>query len=179
MKTECTPAKMEFQGVGPRKVEAAFDGGHLSSEGGALLLREADARFSIIERFAGCFTDYRNPELVEHHLDELLRQRIFGLALGYEDLNDHDKLRLDPLMALAAGKEDLEGAERRCPEDRGKPLASPSTLNRLELTPQDADHNARYKKLVYHEERNKLPRRKRRGIQNNSSCLASCNFLYS
>ncbi len=153
MKTECTAAQMEFQGVGRRKVEAAFDGGHLSSEGGALLLREADARFSIIERFAACFTDYRDPELVEHRLDELLRQRVFGLALGYEDLNDHDTLRLDPLMALASGKQDVQGAQRRCPEDRGKPLASPSTLNRLELTPQNADHNARYKKLVYHKER--------------------------
>ncbi len=150
MKTECTAAKMEFQGVGSRKVEAAFDGGHLSSEGGALLLREVDSHFTIIERLAACFTDYRNPEFVEHQLVELLRQRIFGLALGYEDLNDHDKLRLDPLIALAVGKEDLEGAQRRCPEDRGKPLASKSTLNRLELTPEEADQNARYKKLVFH-----------------------------
>ena len=150
MKTECSATKMEFQGVGSRKVEAAFDGGHLSSEGGALLLRETDTRLGVVKRLAACFTDYRDPEQVEHRLDELLRQRIFGIALGYEDLNDHDKLRLDPLMALAAGKEDLEGTQRRCPEDRGKPLASKSTLNRLELTPKDANHRARYKKLVYH-----------------------------
>lgn len=153
MKTECTPVTMRFQGVGRQKVEASFDGGYLSSEGGALLLRETDERFNIIDRFADCFTDHRDEELVEHPVGVMLRQRIFGLALGYEDLNDHDKLRLDPLMALASGKEDLEGKERRCEEDRGKPLASKSTLNRLELTPEDADKDARYKKLVYHGER--------------------------
>lgn len=153
MITECTPTQMEFQGVGRRKVQADFDGGHLSSDGGALLLREAEERFSIIERFASCFTDYRDDRFVEHSLVQLLRQRIFGIALGYEDLNDHNKLRLDPLIALATGKEDIEGAERRHEEDRGKPLASASTLNRLELTPENADEDSRYKKLVYHGER--------------------------
>jgi hypothetical protein len=144
---------MEFEGLGRRKVEAAFDGGHLSSDGGAILLREVEERFTIIERFAECFTDYRDPDLVEHSLGELLRQRVFGIALGYEDLNDHDALRLDPLIALAAGKADPEGKDRVREEDRGKPLASPSTLNRLELTPEDADAKSRYKKLVYHGER--------------------------
>lgn len=153
MTTECTPIQMDFQGHGRRKVEASFDGGHLSSDGGALLLREAEERFTIIERFAACFTDHRDGRYVEHSVVELLRQRIFGIALGYEDLNDHDKLRLDPLIALASGKEDLEGKNRRHEEDRGKPLASPSTLNRLELTPEDAGEDSRYKKLVYHEER--------------------------
>jgi hypothetical protein len=143
---------MDFQGVGRRKVAASFDGGHLSSDGGALLLREVEERFGIVERFARCFTDYRDARFVEHGVVELLRQRIFGIALGYEDLNDHDKLRLDPLIALASGKEDLEGKNRRHAEDRGKPLASPSTLNRLELTPRDADEDSRYKKLVYHGE---------------------------
>lgn len=153
MTTECTPIQMEFQGVGRRKVEASFDGGYLSSDGGALLLREVEERFNIVERFVACFTDLRDPRYVEHGLAELLRQRIFGIALGYEDLNDHDKLRLDPLVALASGKEDLEGKYRRHEEDRGKALASPSTLNRLELTPQDAGEDSRYKKLVYHGER--------------------------
>lgn len=152
MNTECTPIQMEFQGLGKRKVVASFDGGHLSSDGGALLLRELDSRLNLIDRFAACFTDHRDAELVEHTLPTLLRQRIFGLALGYEDLNDHDRLRLDPLIALASGREDIEGKERLHDADRGKPLASPSTLNRLELTPEDANANSRYKKLVYHAE---------------------------
>lgn len=153
MTTECTPLQMEFQGVGRRKVEAAFDGGHLSSDGGALLLREAEERFGIVERFASCFTDHRDGRFVEHGVVELLRQRIFGIALGYEDLNDHNKLRVDPLIALASGKEDLEGKNRHRERDRGNALASPSTLNRLELTPEDANGDSRYKKLVYHGER--------------------------
>lgn len=153
MDTECTPIQMEFQGVGRRKVEAAFDGGHLSSDGGALLLRELDGHYTLIERFAKCFTDHRDGRFVEHRVVELLRQRVFGIALGYEDLNDHDRLRLDPLIALAAGKEDLEGKARRHESDRGIPLASPSTLNRLELTPKDANEDSRYKKLVYDGER--------------------------
>ena len=150
MATECTPIQMEFQGVGRRRVAAAFDGGHLSSEGGSLLLREADTRVGMVERLAACFTDHRRPDSVEHRVDELLRQRIFGLALGYEDLNDHDALRLDPLMALASGKEDIEGRARRREEDKGKPLASKCSLNRLELTPEDANRDSRYKKIVYH-----------------------------
>lgn len=153
MNTECTPIQMEFQGLGKRKVVASFDGGHVSSDSGVLLLRELDSRLNIIDRFAACFTDYRDAELVEHTLPTLLRQRIFGLALGYEDLNDHERLRLDPLIALASGREDIEGKERVHEADRGKPLASPSTLNRLELTPEDANANSRYKKLLYHAER--------------------------
>lgn len=150
MTTECTQIQMDFQGLGRRKVEAAFDGGHLSSEGGSLLLRESDSRLKMVDRLAACFTDHRNQDAVEHRVDELLRQRIFGLALGYEDLNDHDALRLDPLMALASGKKDIEGKERRRVEDKGIPLASKSSLNRLELTPEDANRGSRYKKIVYH-----------------------------
>lgn len=153
MITECTPIQMDFQGVGRRKVEASFDGGHLSSDGGALLLCEVEERSTIIDRFAVCFSDRRDARFVEHGVVELLRQRVFGIALGYEDLNDHDRLRIDPMMALASGKEDSEGKNRRHEEDRGKPLASPSTLNRLELTPEDATEDSRYKKLVYHGER--------------------------
>ena len=100
MKTECTPEQLEFQGLGRRKVQAAFDGGHITSDGGALLLRETDARFGITDRLAGCFSDHRRQELVEHSVLELVRQRVYGLALGYEDLNDHDDLLRDPLLAL-------------------------------------------------------------------------------
>jgi hypothetical protein len=153
LSTECNAVQMEFQGVGCRKVEASFDGGHLSSEGGALLLRETDSRFDVIARLSSCFTDHRDQDAVEHEVEELLRQRIFGLALGYEDLNDHDALRRDPLLALASGKKDIEGKKRRCPEDRGNPLASASSLNRLELTPEDANGDSRYKKIVYHGDR--------------------------
>jgi len=153
MTTERAGASMGFEGLGTRTVEAAFDGGYLSSDGGALLLRETEKRFPVLERFAQCFTDYRDARYVEHDLVGLLRQRVFGIALGYEDLNDHDALRLDPLVALASGKEDLEGKARVREADRGKPLASPSTLNRLERTPEDADESARYTKLVYHGDR--------------------------
>lgn len=150
MGTECTATQMEFQGVGRRKVVASFDGGHLSSDGGALLLREADERFGVTRRLAACFTDHRDPDLIEHSVLELLRQRIYGLALGYEDLNDHDDLLRDPLLALALGKQDPEGHQRRRKSDAGKALASSSTLNRLELTPADGNTQSRYKKVVYH-----------------------------
>ncbi len=106
MQTECTPKQMKFQGLGRRKVVTAFDGGHISSDGGALLLRETDARFGIMEQLAACFTDHRDPELVEHSVLEMLRQRVYGIALGYEDLNDHDDLMGDPL-AYSGGKRSL------------------------------------------------------------------------
>jgi hypothetical protein len=134
-------------------VVAAFDGGHLSSDGGALLLREVDARFGITRRLRQCFTDHRHKDLIEHSVEELLRQRLYGLALGYEDLNDHGDLMRDPLLALSLGKKDVEGRERRRASDQGKALASSSTLNRLELTPADAGVHSRYKKIVYHPER--------------------------
>ena len=152
METECTPGQMEFQGLGRRKVEGAFDGGPISSDGGAVLLREVDARAGITERLASCFTDHRDPELIEHSVLELVRQRVYGLALGYEDLNDHDDLMRDPLLALSVGKRDVEGQTRLREQDRGKALASSKTLNRLELTPPDATPQSRYKKVVYHPE---------------------------
>ena len=150
MKTQCTPTQLEFQGLGRRKVHAAFDGGHITSDGGALLLRETDARFGITTGLAACFTDYRRQELVEHSVLELVRQRVYGLALGYEDLNDHDDLLRDPLLALTLGKRDVEGKNRRRKRDQGKALASSSTLNRVELTPADASPESRYKKIVRH-----------------------------
>lgn len=152
MKTECNVSQLEFQGLGRRKVVADFEGGHLSSDGGALLLREVDESGEYVSRFSDCFTDHRNPELVDHELVSLLRQRVFGLALGYEDLNDFKDLSRDPLLALAVGREDILGEERRCDTDKGKVLASASTLNRLELTPADADSSSRYQKIVYHPE---------------------------
>ena len=153
MKTECTPLRIEFKGLGRRKVQGAFDGGHISSDGGAVLLREVDLRLGITERLAGCFTDHRGAELIEHSVLDLLRQRVYGIALGYEDLNDHDDLKWDPLLALALGKGDVEGKGRRRQRDRGKALASSSTLNRLELTPAQADRRSRYKKIVHHPEK--------------------------
>ncbi len=149
MNTECTPSQMEFQGLGRRTVVGAFDGGHISSDGGALLLRETDARLDITSRLASCFSDHRDPDRIEHSVLEMLRQRIYGLALGYEDLNDHDDLMQDPLLALALGKADPEGQRRRRKRDIGKALASSSTLNRLELTPSDATAHSRYNKVVY------------------------------
>jgi len=153
MKTECTPEQLEFQTLGGRKVQGAFDGGHISSDGGVLLLREVDLRLGVTERLAGCFTDYRRKEFIEHDVLALLRQRIYALALGYEDLNDHDELALDPLLALAVGKADPEGRDRRREQDRGRALASHCTLNRLELTPEKLNPNNRYWKIVHHPER--------------------------
>jgi len=129
---------------------ASFDGGRITSDAGALLLREVDLKFGFIDSLAACFTDHRDAEFVEHSIEELLKQRIFGLCLGYEDLNDHDRLRLDPLLAAAVGKKDPLGVDRLHESDRGKPLAGKSTLNRLELTPVGADEDSRYKKIVAH-----------------------------
>jgi DDE family transposase len=148
--TECIPTSFAFQALGNRDVHAAFDGGRITSDAGALLLREVDGHFGFLDQFAACFTDHRDTELIEHPLADLLKQRIFGLCLGYEDLNDHDRLRLDPLLATAVGKTDPLGQDRRHEADRGKPLAGKSTLNRLELTPVGADEDSRYKKIVAH-----------------------------
>jgi hypothetical protein len=129
-------------------VVGQFDGGAISSDGGGLLLSEVESKTRIVERLAEQFVDYRNPEHIEHSVRELVGQRVFALALGYEDLNDHDRLRLDPLLATIVGKLDPSGQDRRSARDKGKPLASSSTLNRLELTAEDADAKSRYKKIV-------------------------------
>jgi hypothetical protein len=107
-----------------------------------------EGRLGVIERFAGCFTDHRKPEWTEHSVFSLVSQRVYGLALGYEDLNDHEELRRDPLMAVLAEKEDVEGEGRRQPQDQGKPLAGKSTLNRLELTGEEVSDQERYKKVA-------------------------------
>ena len=132
-----TPSSNEpllFSDLGPRKVVADFSGGTLSSDGGAVLLHEIDASLGLTRELATCFGDQRDARFVEHSLPQLLAQRIIGLALGYEDLNDHAELRRDPLIATACGKPDPLGQTRLNPADRGQPLASPSTLNRLELS---------------------------------------------
>lgn len=148
--TECRQEVFEFQGHNGKKVTADFSGGHLSSDGGLLLLREVINKRGILGRLAGCFRDLRYAPFVEHSVEELLRQRIGALALGYEDLNDHDRLRYDPLCALLAGKKDVLGSDRLCQEDRGKALAGHATLNRLELAANGSD--GRYKKIVAHAE---------------------------
>ena len=145
--THCPQSSFEFQDLGLRNVQANFQGGHLSSDGGgALFLREVEQRCGFIKQFAHCFDDRRDQKLIEHPLADLLAQRINGLILGYEDLNDHDVLRSDPALALSVGKSDLEGKNRRTSNDEGKALAAHSTLNRLELSAQSSD--ARYKKIV-------------------------------
>ncbi len=148
MKTECSSQRLLFQAHGTREVVAAFDGGAITSDAGGLLLREVDERFGILKSFAPAFTDYRDPELVEFSTLELLTQRVMGIALGYEDLNDHEQLRHDPMFALLAGRRDVTGADRRDPKDKGVPLAGKSTLSRLELTPVGASEDSRYKKIV-------------------------------
>ncbi len=138
MSTQCTPGQLEFHAFGRREVVGRFDGGRLTSDGGGILLREVDRRLGLMERIAGCFTDHRHPGKVEHSVSELVAQRVHGIALGYEDLNDHDALRADSLLALLVGKTDPSGAGRARKRDRGCPLAGSSTLNRLELgRPED------------------------------------------
>jgi hypothetical protein len=131
--TECIQQNFGFQALGSLNVEANFKGGNLSADGGVVLLREVDSQCGMIDHLAACFTDFRSQRWVEHSVPELLRQRIFGMAMGYEDLNDHDSLRFDPVMAAGVGKSDPLGLERGG-ENRGKALAGKSTLNRLELT---------------------------------------------
>lgn len=133
-KTECNQNSFGFEACGRREIVARFDGGTISSHGGALLLRQTDRRLNLLPRLADCFLDGRHQELVEHSLEQMLAQRIYGLALGYEDLNDHEQLRTDPILGIAAGRADLQ------------PLAGKSTLNRLELGAGVPD---RYKKITF------------------------------
>ena len=139
MPTECSADLFGFTPVEGRKVVAAFDGGQMTSEAGAMLLGATDQHIRLIERFAGCFTDYRDADLVEHTVARLVGQRVFGMALGYEDPIDHDQLRHDPVMAVLGGK--LEAKRSDC-----APLAGKSTLNRLELSRQEP---TRYHKISY------------------------------
>ena len=133
--TECSQSELEFAGHFSRRVVAGFDGGGMTSDGGGLLLRETDRRMKLLPRLAACFRDRRNPRLVKHEVGEMVAQRVLALALGYEDLNDHEQLREDPLLKVLTGKAEL-----------GEPLAGKSTLNRLELSGETA---TRYKKISY------------------------------
>lgn len=136
--TECTQVQFPFEAHFSRQVVGRFDGSQLTTDGGGLLLRQTDRKIGLLRRVVSCFTDTRQPERVEHELDELLAQRIYGLALGYEDLNDHEELRHDPLLAVLAGKREIEA-----------PLAGKSTLNRMELTPAGSPLPERYHKISY------------------------------
>lgn len=127
MPTECTPDLFGFAPVEGRAVVASFDGGAVTSDAGGLLLGTADRAIRLVDRFAGCFRDRRRQDLIEHEVRTLVGQRVFGIALGYEDLNDHDELRHDPIMATLAGK--LKAYREDC-----TPVAGKSTLNRLELS---------------------------------------------
>ena len=127
MPTECNPALFDFPAVEGRHVVASFDGGAITSDAGALLLGQTDRATRLTERFAACFADTRTAGLVEHQVETMVMQRVVGIALGYEDLNDHDELRRDPVLAVLAGK--LEAQRSDC-----APLAGKSTLNRLELS---------------------------------------------
>ena len=138
MPTECSAPQLDFGMVEGRRVVAAFDGGAVTSDAGALLLGAADKAIGLIERFAACFEDGRSPDRVEHEIATMVGQRVFGIALGYEDLVDHDQLRHDPAMAILAGK--LEARRSDC-----APLAGKSTLNRLEHAP--AKGPSRYHKI--------------------------------
>lgn len=148
MTTECTSPDLVFQPLATRDVIARFDGGTISSDGGCLLLGEVERLTATLRQLAACFTDHRDPDAIEHTVAQLVAQRVYGLALGYEDLNDHDSLRRDPLLATLVGKVDPTGADRLRQRDRGKALAGKSTLNRLELTPPEASADSRYQKIV-------------------------------
>src|ERR1700680_137325 len=106
--TDCNKSSLGFEHCGKREIVAKFDGGTISSDGGALLLRQTDQRLNLLPRLAECFLDGRKQEQVEHSVREMLSQRIYGLALGYEDINDHEQLRTDPVFGILAGREELE-----------------------------------------------------------------------
>ena len=136
--TECNQSSFGFERSGRREIVARFDGGTISSDGGAFLLRQVDKRLNLLARFGQCFLDGRKQALVEHSIPEMVSQRVYGLALGYEDLNDHEQLRTDPVFGILAGKPDM-----------AEPLAGKSTLNRMEL---GTGINNRYKKITFWKE---------------------------
>jgi len=150
--TQCNQKSFEFHALAKREVRGRFDGGAITSDAGGLLLREVEKRTGIIAQFAACFRDHRDPVRIEHTVEELVAQRVYALALGYEDLNDHDQLRCDPLLAVLAEKDDPTGESRVRERDQGKALAGKSTLNRLELTAEAVSEEERYKKVALDEE---------------------------
>jgi hypothetical protein len=136
--TECNQSSFGFEASGRREIVARFDGGTISSDGGAFLLRQTDKRLNLVARLSKCFLDGRNQDMIEHTVQEMLSQRVYGLALGYEDINDHEQLRKDPVFGILAGREALD-----------EPLAGKSTLNRMEL---GTGINDRYKKITFWKE---------------------------
>ena len=148
MQTQCSESRIEFHGLGDRVLTTDFEGGNIVSDGGVPLIAEVDRMFGVLQQYAKCFTDHRDQDAIEHSVLDLVRQRIYGLCLGYEDLNDHDRLRADSLIAACVGKEDVEGQQRRREADRGMPMAGKSTLNRLELAKAGADADSPYCKIV-------------------------------
>ena len=138
LKTECIQSSFGFEACGRHEIVARFDGGTITSDGGALLLRQTENRLKLLLRLAACFLDGRQPERIEHSIEEMLAQRIYGLALGYEDVNDHEQLRFDPLFHVLAEREQMD-----------RTLAGKSTLNRMELGAGVPD---RYKKITYWKE---------------------------
>ena len=137
MNTECTPEQLELQGLGRRKIEVSNDADVSTSDGGLILLHQIEKRYKIIQRLSTCFQDNRNLKRVEHTVSQLLGQRIFGICQGYEDLNDHDQWRNDPLLSLVCGK------------DQGQILSGKSTLNRLELGMETDDYGDRYNRIKW------------------------------
>ena len=146
MTTQCNAPKLTFHELDSREVVGRFDGGEITSDAGGILLREVEERTRILGRMSECFDDYRDPERIEHSVESLVKQRVMGLCLGDEDLNDHDELCRDRMMALLCESDDLQGERRHKESDRGKPLAGKSTLNRLELTPAK-ERDRRYKRI--------------------------------
>lgn len=145
MKTDCNLPQLKLHALHSRDIIAKFDGGNITSDSGAFLLREVEQRTHILKRLSYCFRDHRNPKLIEHTVEALIKQRVFGIAMGYEDLNDHENLRQDPFLGLLCEKRDPTGADRLMARDKGKSSAGKSTLNRMELGAVTLN---RYKKIV-------------------------------
>lgn len=149
MRIQSVENQLEFQGLGTRRIVASFDGGTITSDAGGLLLREVDVRSRILQRFAACFVDRREVSYAEHPVDQLVAQRIYGLCLGYEDLNDHEQLRYDPLFGALCEQSDVLGEHRRRERDTGKMLAGKSTLQRLESAPAEGAELGRYHRIFH------------------------------
>ena len=165
MQTECTPNLFGFEPVEGRQVVAAFDGGPITSDAGALLLGAADRSIAMMHRLAACFHDTRRQHLIEHEVVTLVGQRVFGIALGYEDLNDHDTLRHDPVMAVLAGK--LEARREDC-----APVAGKSTLNRMERSRLQP---TRYHKISH----NPVAIKRGGSFTVITTVIAICRFIFS
>jgi hypothetical protein len=153
MSVQCEEKQLQLQGLGNRQVVASFDGGTITSDAGGLLLREVDLRSGILEQFADCFVDRREPGYAEHEVRQLVAQRVYGLCLGYEDLNDHEYLRYDPLFATLCGQADVQGRTRRHETDVGKALAGKATLQRLESAPPESLGLSRYHRIFHDRQR--------------------------